>query len=47
MLKDFEKLNVAQSIGWAVLQCSPQQLKSGEIVPTIMGALRARGWKAA
>jgi hypothetical protein len=47
MLADMEKYNTALLMGWAVLRCSPQQLKSGEIVPTIMGALRARGWKAA
>jgi hypothetical protein len=46
MLKDFEKKNAGQLLGWAVLECSPQQLKSGEIVPTIMGALRARGWRS-
>lgn len=38
-IDDWEKLNLAQVAGWIVLQCSPQQVESGEIFPVIRRAL--------
>lgn len=29
--KDYEKLNHAQALGWAVLQLTPQQVRAGEL----------------
>jgi hypothetical protein len=40
---DMEKANAAQLAGWLILRCTPQQLKSGEIVATIREALISRG----
>lgn len=31
ILKDYEKLNEAQSGGWVVLQLTPQQVRKGEL----------------
>ena len=38
-LRDLEKLNRAQLDGWRVLQCTPQQVQSGAIVPMLKEAL--------
>ena len=38
-LGDMEKLNRAQLDGWTVLQCTPQQVTSGAIVPMLKEAL--------
>lgn len=37
---DWEKLNAAQVLGWKVLQCTPQQMDSGEIVATLLEAFK-------
>jgi hypothetical protein len=39
VLKDMEKLNAAAVLGWRVLKCTPKQLCSGEIMPTLREAL--------
>jgi len=44
-MRDMEKLNVGQIMGWLVLQFPPQKFKSGEAAITIREALEARGWK--
>jgi len=31
IVKDYEKLNHAQAMGWRVLQLTPQQVKNGEL----------------
>lgn len=31
ILKDYEKLNAAQALGWRVLQLTPQQVRKGEL----------------
>jgi hypothetical protein len=41
VLKDMEKLNAAAVLGWRVLKCTPKQLCSGEIMPTLREALSA------
>lgn len=42
-IADMEKRNAALLLGWLYLECTPQQLKSGEIVATIRDALISRG----
>lgn len=43
-INDQEKTNLAGLLGWTVLRCTPGDLGSGRIVPTIQAALRAKGW---
>ena len=31
IVKDYEKLNHAQALGWTVLQLTPQQVENGEL----------------
>ncbi len=38
-IEDMAKLNRAAVLGWRVLRCTPQQLESGAIMPTIKQAL--------
>jgi hypothetical protein len=38
-ITDMAKLNRAALLGWKVLRCTPQQLETGEIMPTIKKAL--------
>jgi len=38
-IEDMAKLNRAAVLGWKVLRCTPQQLKSGEIMAAIREAL--------
>lgn len=46
-IKDLEKLNAAQILGWIVLQFTPQQMKSWETHFTIVEALATRSPGAA
>jgi len=39
-IRDMAKLNQAQLDGWIVLQCTPQQVASGAIVPMLKEALK-------
>jgi len=41
-LNDMEKINQAQIMGWLVMQCSPDQLKSGEIITVLQEAFASR-----
>ena len=45
MLKDNEKINTAQTMGYIVLRFTPQQVKDGECWDVIRAALQARGWR--
>lgn len=40
MVKDFEKYNQAAVLGWRVLKATPQQIASGDILPTLLAAFR-------
>ncbi len=40
-LKDSEKLNMAATMGWRMLRCTPQQLTTSEMIETIKEALAA------
>ena len=39
-LGDMEKYNRAAVLGWRIVRCTPDQLKSGAILPTVLDALR-------
>ncbi len=39
-LKDCEKLNQAQVLGWIVLQFSPQQIQNGDCLPVLKEVLQ-------
>src|SRR3990167_5184772 len=40
-LRDLEKLNLAQLEGWTVLQFSPEQIRTAELLPLLKKALLA------
>lgn len=44
IIKDYEKLNLAQIEGWIVLQVTPEDLRNYTALPLIEAALKARGW---
>ncbi len=46
-ISDMAKLNLAQTKGWIVLQCTPQQLGTEPMIDTIRTALVLRGNKVA
>jgi hypothetical protein len=42
IVKDYEKLNSAQILGWIVLQILPSDIKNGSAATTIIEALKSR-----
>jgi hypothetical protein len=40
LLRDYEKANLAQVMGYTYLQATPQQVQSGAILPTLQAVLR-------
>jgi hypothetical protein len=44
-INDMEKRTAGQLAGWLLVECTPQELGSGRIVPKIKAALEAKGWK--
>ena len=39
LMKEHEKLNAAAALGWRVMFCTPQQLRSGEVLEMVKKAL--------
>ncbi len=42
IVKDYEKLNAAQAMGWTVLQLTPDQVRKGELLRWLQEVLRGR-----
>lgn len=43
LLKEFEKLNAAATLGYRVLFCTPTQIANGEAVQLVEAALQGQG----